>query len=387
MCIICFTLAGCTSTTASKEVEQTTNQIDTFTRELRQNDYRGGYTRSIVIKDMVLQIVESMKQNNSAIRDESPNTYWTSSGYQDFVSNFIVSGLANDTQWFNEEETSFDVVSSQMYSVANSFTKLTSEGYKPKYASMIISRNEKDDYSIYGISDAWSCNGYSFKGAYNYRILYDCDKDWCKAYSQYTTNVAGLPTVTTDIYEYARLNADTFLIQTGTERLYVKYEPVKEDMDLRNRTITEFYYSRLSAGQRTTFEPYTPTVEADGTVTLGSYSQYDKLMESYPIMNEKGDLATRYGVNDSVFTKDIINSDNPIDWVFEDKALQQTIVYKNNNLVVTTYNKLTDRYEQYIFYRGDKPDETAIALTPLNEFVGVQSLPEDKSNLYQSEEE
>jgi len=377
--VMCASLAGCATTTSGQATEQGASS-DTVGMELKQNDYRGASVRSSVIKELVIAVVNEMKSNNEGIRAENPNSYWLSSGYQDFVTTFLNSPIANDMQWFNEEETTFEQILEQMYISPNSFTKLMDGNYVKKYEAMLVERIEKDHYRISNIQDTWINDGNKYSGDIKYHALYDCDKDWSKAYSTVDVKTEGIPLITTDLYEYARVNKDAFMIQTSTERLYVKLVPVKDDTDLRDRTIEEFYYSRLGFGQRTMFEPYTP-MEEEGWETVGYSSevaQFNRLMESYPIINLEGDLATRYGYNDSLFTNDAIYMENPSDWVFEDKALQQTLVYKNGNLVVTTFNKLSCKYEQYVFYYGDKAVQSVIAITPLVEMIEISLTPEEE---------
>lgn len=376
--VLSLTFTGCT-TTIGEGMTTKSDTIDTFTKELRQNDYRGGYTRSIVIKELVLSIVEEMKQNNESIRTENPNSYWVFTGHQDFVSSFLDSTLANDTQWFNEEETTFEEVKAQMQVVPNSFTKTTDSGLVVRYPDMLIERVEKDEYQVSNIRDSWLNDNKKYSGNFFYKVLYDCDKDWCKSYCSLDLEVEGIPDITTELFEYARASKDIFLIQTSTERLYVKLKAIEQDVDLREREVEEFYYSRLSVGQRTTFTPYEPMADEEWMATGydNTAAQFNKLMDSYPIVNLEGDLATRYGINDSMFAKNAVFTKEPTEWVFEDKALQQTIVYKNGNLVVTTFNKLSEEYEQYIYYRGEKADPEVIKLTPIGELVGIQPIPEE----------
>lgn len=97
-------------------------------------------------------------------------------------------------------------------------------------------------------------------------MLYDCDKDWCKAYQETDVNSSYtvMPEITTQMFEYARINNDTFAIQTSRERLLVVLNPADSDTLISGRTIKEFYYSKLTQdGQRTTFTPYEELEEKD----------------------------------------------------------------------------------------------------------------------------
>lgn len=378
---ISFTGCGNKNEDVSSAGEKT-QVTDTATKEIRQNDYRGGVIRTYALQENILSVMESMKQNNVTIRSDSPNSFWTNEGYQDFVVNFLNSPIMNDTQWFNEEETDWATITSQLISVNNSFTVPSSDsptGYAAKYSSLLASRNEKDDYTISGISGNWNGKNTYF-GNTTYRILYDCDKDWCKAYASLDIN-SEVPNITTDLFEYARINDNTFAIQTSTERLLVVLDIAETDTDIRERSIKEFYYSKLtSEGARTTFAPFEPKLEYD-EITGGYITEnarYNSMMETYSLINEKGDLTTQYGVNDSMFLTDNITENINSEWVFDDKSLQQAIIYKNGALVVTTYNKLSETYERFIYVKDGINDEDIKKLENMVEIknlVGVQKVP------------
>lgn len=363
---------------ASSKVEE--ESLDTTTKELRQNDYRGGVMRTYSLQESVLKVMEDMKANNTVIRQDSPNSFWTADGYQDFVSTFLDIAIISDTQWFNEEETDWEAVLNQLVAIENSFCDITSEGGKLK-SGVSVTRNEKDDYSVTGVPCDFNItfNGdyYAFKNLKsNYRILYDCDKDWCKAYATMTIDKK-MPAVTTELFEYQRVDNNTFAIQTSRERLVVVLAPAENDIDIRNREVKEFYYSKLvSEGQRTTYEPYKLLPETE-TLERDVYNQNVTLNElytkDYPFLNQDGNLCSRYGEDDSMFfysPKDITSK-----WVFEDKALQQGIAYKDGVLVVTTYNKLSNNYERFIYAKADASDSTIKGLENLVEIknlIGVQ---------------
>ncbi len=379
-----FTMAGCgKKNEEAAQTEASEQALDMATREIRQNDYRGGVTRTYALQKSILNVMETMKQNNTAIRSNSPNSFWTADGYQDFVVNFLNIAIINDTQWFNEEETDWATLTKQMTGVENSFTQPSSDsetGYASKYPSLLITRNEKDDYSVTGINGNWNGSNI-YVGNFSYRILYDCDKDWCKAYATLAIN-ADVPNITTELFEYARISDDTFAVQTSTERLLVVLEKAEKDMDIRDRSVKEFYYSKLtSEGARTTFTPFEPKLEYD--TETGGYinenARYNERMATYSLMNEKGDLTTRYGVNDSMFlTDDIIKNVNS-EWVFDDKSLQQAIIYKDGALVVTTYNKLSEMYERFVYATEGVKDSIIKEIEKMVEIrnlVGIQEMPE-----------
>ena len=364
-------LTGC-SLSREEESEDTT--------KARANDYEGGYTRATALEKSVLALMDDMKQNNGKIREKNPNSFWLTDGYQDFVTDFMHSKIADDTCLFNEERTEWDKTISEVEGRDTLFTEKEDDEYH-FIDGVKVKRNEKDDYSITGATVSGK-----YSGKLEYRILYDCDKDWAKAIStlalendemseKYDTN---MPEITYDIFEYARLSDDTFAIQTAKERLYIVLEGVDEDTDISDRKVKEFYYSRLTRdGARTTFTSYKPKPEADEEV--GEYSAdnaaYNEKMARHPEINEKGDFAYQYGESESIFKKDL-EQITP-EWVFEDKSLQQAIVYKGGNLVVTTYNKISQKYERFIYSRGDA-DEKLIpeieGMVNIKNLVGVQEV-------------
>ena len=335
------------STSCSSDISAESSNIDAYTLELQMNDYRGGVIRTYLLKDTVLAIMDDMKRNNNVVREDNPNTYWTTNGYQDFVSTFLTSNIINDTVCFTEEETDWDTACSWMFSYSNSFTQLGKEGYEKK-KNIEVYRNEKDDYSVYGVEDF--IRYYYVYGNSDYRILYDCDKDWCKAYATMYISGSPSPAVTSQLFEYGRINEDTFAIQTSTERLVIVFEHSENDIDLRERSLKEFYYSRLSGGCRTKFVPRDelPIIDEETGKEIRENIQLNEKWSNYSYINEKGDLAHLYGKNDSMFLQDNINQTG-YKWVFEDGALQQAIVYKEQTLVATTYNKLSEKYERFIY--------------------------------------
>ena len=349
------------------------------TAEIQQNDYRGGVLRTYALKTHVLSIMENMKSNNTTIRNDSPNSYWTTNGYQDFVSTFMTNPIIHDTELFTEEgEETWDAVIENIGAVDNSFTK-SKDGSYSLNSGIEITRREKDEYTVTGatgnLKNLTGVFGSSqtYEGKKNYHILYDCDKDWCKAYATLEIKEADVPenSVTAEMFEYARVDNNTFLIQTSIERLLIVLEPVETDTDIRDRTVKEFYYSRLSGGQRTTYTPFTPlpTVNDEGK-EIKENTAINTKRNTYALLNEYGEIATIYGQTNSLFLKDDV-SKLDYNWVFEDRALMQAIVYKDKTLVVTTYNKLSQKYERFI-YAVDKIDETIV--TELEKMVNIEGL-------------
>lgn len=360
-----------------KKKNEEVSQVESTPNELL-NDYRGGIYRSIALENKVLDILNYMKSNNEKIRNTVPNNFWNTEGYQEFVEEFILTDMIDDTDGFNEELTDWDEIVTYMETNPNSFTVMNDDGtYSLKDDAISIEKLAKNEYIIKDITSDFSFGDNVYNGQTTYNCLYDSDKDWLKGTR--TVNLTGqtydnkkIPKATTDLYEYIRIDDNTFAIQTIYERLFILLEPVDDDVPIVDREIKEFYYSRLNKGQRTTFSPFKP-------LNLGTTpeeydwekEEYNNTMLSYPFFNENGDMACSYGCNDSIFLKENIAEEIDENWVFEDKALIQTMVYKEGALVVTTYNKLTERYERFIFTEKGVSDNTVKELEDIVEIEGL----------------
>lgn len=383
----------------TEEQQAAAKAEETLTKEIHMNDYRGGITRTLAIKDNILTLVDDMKSNNAIVRENNPESFWTKDGYQDFVTNFMSTGIIDDTKWFNEEEASWESTYQQICSQKSRYTS-SSDGSYVLSSGVKVLRNEKDDYSITGLKDisvkvinSKLSQNETYNGTGNYRILYDCDKDWCKSYLTVSVDSSITP-FTMEMLEYARIDDNTFAIQTETERILVKLEAVASDTDIRERKIKEFYYSRLvSDGVRTTFVPFTPLPVYDaGNSNLYSdaNAQTNKAMEKFPAINNRGDCTTRYSKNNSLFLDDYLIAvpqeetdtdcmEKAKEWVFEDKALQQALCYKDGSLVVTTYNKLSEKYERFEYAVSGTDEKNTKALEDLVEIQNLVGVVEIKA--------
>ena len=381
--LLTISFTGC----GNKGTEQeTANNVDTIEmQELRQSDYRGGVKRTLALKDLVLDTMDTMKANNDVIRQSSPNSFWTTDGYQDFVNTFLDEYIIEETGWFNEEQTDWDTILAQYIT-------------NPKFGNgdsltANFEKNEKDDYTIANVPLSFYLEGtslyiedgklnikdysHTIDGKGTYRILYDCDKDWCKSYATMPINELAdyVRKITMGLYEYRRIDDNTFAIQTRRERLLIKLKPAEIDTPICNREIKEFYYSKLVLGSsRTTFEPATLKPEEDlltGEI-LHENINYNSKRKDYPFVNDMCELSFTYGEDDSMFF--LTSEDMTTDWVFEDKSLQQAICYKDGALVVTTYNKLSTNYERFVFAKSDVPNnevDKLEMLVEINNLVGV----------------
>jgi len=403
-CVLLFSgsITACGNEKVSEEqaqAQQTQAKLERETKEIHMNDYRGGVKRTLALKDNILVLVDNMKSNNVKLREQNPDTFWTQEGYQDFVTNFMSTRIIEDTEWFNEEEADWQSTYKQICSQKSRYTKNSDGSYVLK-EGVSVTRNEKDDYSISGLTKITfkmkslkTLKDVSYQGNANYRILYDCNKDWCKSYMSLSVDDAINP-FTAEMLEYARIDENTFAIQTETERILIKLEPAVTDTDIRERKITEFYYSRLvSDGVRTTFVPFTtlPVYDAGNSdIYSSTNANINKAMEKYSGINNRGDCTTRYSKNNSLFLDDYLitvpqeESDTDCmekakEWVFEDKALQQALCYKDGSLVVTTYNKLSEKYERFEYAVSGADENVTKALEDLVEIKNLVGVVEIKA--------
>lgn len=379
-------LTGCGKDAEKEKAEQAKSTLEKLDEEweyqstsLYQNDYRGSVYRSYVLQKKVLDATEYMKSGNNVIREENPNSYWNVKGYQEFVTNFFTIPIIYDTEDISEESVAYPTWEDTVARISadtNSFTVAGDEGNVLK-SGITISRNEKDDYTIEGLPWSIGSLGSSYNGTLTYRILYDASKDWAKAYAQMPLFSYGSKNIngTAQIYEVRRIDNNTYVLQTSTERLLVILKPVEEDTDIRLREVKEFYYSRLRTDiARSTFETslliegtsryakefneYAEKFKEEeemGTIHFSSLEEmWNKQVNEVnshfsEAVNEWGDLADRYGENDSIFYASAEDLTNPKLYVFRDTHLQQAFAYKDGVLVVANYNKLNDTYENPIY--------------------------------------
>ena len=399
-------LTGCDKFNIGGDKQEQGQVIDTATKEIRQNDYRGSVIRTQAIRDQILTVVKGMMANNSTIRAGQPNNFWSDDDYKDFVINFLTCPIINDTGLMNEEETDWDTVISTTLKTNNSFTQVGENGYASKYPNIQFIREYKDHYWIKGVTGIGLYNGL-VNGDLTYRIDYDADKDMSGAYAAMEVSVDGTKEINPQMFEYRRLSDDAFLIQTSNERIYIEFEsltgnadsstnsatseaaetkadtPAPDKYDLRNRKVKTFYYSRLTGGVRTTFKPYELQPEYDDdNFFLSEVSQRNNEYINSYYLNENGDLINVYGrKSDSMFLiyarpqssngkttytywvkdNDGVKEASFKDWVFEDTALKQGIVYENGAMVVDNYNNLTEMYDQFIYYVNGKDDAETTA--------------------------
>lgn len=364
--------------------------------ELKQNDYRGGLKRAGAIQTVTLNVIKEMKGANENVRKDNPDSYWNMKDFEEFVADFLTPDIIADTQWFNEEETDWETVLKTISTSKNSFTKKVDGAYSLQ-DEVKIQRIEKNEYEISGVPSKYE--SYSpvtkewktISSTETYYIMYDSDKDWCKAYvvtpiGTSANGIVGEPV--TSMFEYARLDADTFIMQTSRERFYIKFEPVvrkvneetnqlEADTPIDKRVIKEFYYSKLMRnGTRSKYQPYQPLPEKDlyTDTELFENKRKNEDFRNYSFMNDEDDLRSFYGRKETIFKGSLSDMQKALtpEWVFEDTSIQAALAYRTNNdlttnaenkmdkleecLAVTVWNKLTELYESYTYKRNSTTD-------------------------------
>lgn len=356
--------------------------------EVQHNDYRGGILRATTIGENVMKVVSSFKKKNAEIEKNNPNTYWSSKDYQEFVTTFLNNKIIKDTQCLTEITVSWEEVPNYVYGGANgnnSFVTVDSEGSAVKtYPSIQLIRNEKDDYTINNMVTYWNSDN-NFNSDMEYNCLYDCNHDWIKTNITYTPSNTLLPIITDGLFEYARIDENSFVIQTENERLYVKFKSAEPNVLLADREIETFFYSKLN-GRNTLsdFEPYKEKEISNMTgleissETNANNRTLNNIFSKEKNLGEDGTIGTQYCMKHSIFSTIFAkNTVNPFDttnleswkkWVeaycdFTDatkNACSQVIEYTDGNLSVKAYNKLTNYYEQFDFKSDGSSTQSAI---------------------------
>lgn len=389
-------LAGCTQTdpaaeAAAKEAAAKEAAEQKRLEEVNQNDYRGALTRIDSIRTNLLGVLDGFNQRNIAIEKDHASDFWTSEGYS-----YLSASLLNDDAWkytyfFNELETTWEE--------AQKATKEQFEKTKADPAdateywadNISIKHPETNHYTLnyaYETSLPFYTNG-TYKFTTFQRIKYDANHDWASCTRWRNGN--GL-SINDGLLEYVRLSPTEFVIQTSTERLYVRYEDglyddTQEDVEtlieaeegaasesaaegaaegeekveatptpeapkltdpLGTKRIVEFYYSMLNGEPR--YEYAEPNISEDNSylpfweVKTADFTYYKNIAGN----EEQQEYVCVYNTyRDSVFDHmDELGKD----WVFADNGrFKQCISFYDDMLVVKNENQLVDMLECTLF--------------------------------------
>lgn len=351
--------------------------------EVNQNDYRGALTRVDSIRTNLLGIIDDFNQRNVEIEKENPSDFWNSESYQYLSANLLDDGMWEYTKYFNELETNWDEQAQAtfaqfevpdtdplQYSVGNLTTS------HPENNSYVLSFSKETSMPFYD-------KFYNFENYY--RCKYDAGHDWARCDRWINGNNLS---INYGLLEYARISDTEFVVQTATERLYVRYkdglygdkvqnvetlagqeaasensgeveeaapeEPVLTD-PLGTKPIAEFYYTKLNGNPRYCYAqahiPEDVSVEKPfwEWTTEPNFSGYSNITSDQ-------EYVCVYNYNhDSIFNDMSILGR---DWVFSDNGrFKQSISYYDGQLTVKTENQLVDMLECSIF-KADGTTET-----------------------------
>ncbi len=371
-------LAGCGTNpeaeAAALQAQQEAAAAQMALTEVNQNDYRGAIMRVESIKKALMGVVDTFNERNNAITSESPSNFWSSDSYKYLGMNLLNYDVWYNTSFFNETETTWDEAveyTKQLYgadpetgyisSVQNfNIERVEANIYKMTYTEP----NIKVPYYKYGEQ------GYTFGTVYE--ITYDANHDWaqCVRYRTFSGKK-----IADGLFEYARISDTEFVVQTETERLYVKYadglydyndgvvsgdavstdetsgqtadataQPVLHD-PLSEKPIAEFYYTQLNGAPRYEYAEIVVPEEEDA---LPFFSFFDGnstiIQQGFNEINDNLEYVCIYNAErDSIFN-DMTQLGK--DWVFADNGrFKLSLAYYDDMLVVKNENTLVNKLE------------------------------------------
>lgn len=381
MAMLITSLAGCGSKQPSPEEEAAAAAAAKVQRELvevNQNDYRGAVMRVEAIKSAMMNIVEGFNERNQAITSQRPSDFWNSDSYKYLDTNLLNHSMWEPTIYFNETETAWQ-------DVVNATTALFYiEGTTNlKVNDLSIEHPEANSYKLIYRENAkvpFYKNGeQTYNFLTHYEVTYDANHDWarCVRYREFSDHK-----LYDGLFEYARISDTEFVVQTTTERLYVKYaeglydynEPKTETSEvsenaesgtaqesqaqpeteentpaelhnpLKEKPIVEFYYTQLNGEPRYSYaevvvpeneKPFFSFFDEDGSAVRMGFTNVDENDKYVCIYDAE---------NDSIF-KDLSAVGNK-DWVFADKGrFKLSFEYYDYMMTVKNENQLVNILE------------------------------------------
>ena len=339
-------LAGCKDKSGSE-----TEQQATVTPQPEANDYNGALGRIGRISGDAQTIISSYMENAKAVMEQNPTDYWTVSDFFHINLEFPDLTAREHTEYLNERATWEETYNLVYKTFLNSEGKLS-----PK--SLSITRNSEGDYTVYFKDYVDTPRGRVFTDR-TVNCIYDASHDWLRTYVldySKTDKVNFLDY----LIEYARLENDTFLVQTQKERFACTYNP--------DGTVKSFWYSQLNAKKdRAKYHPYIVT-EPDIPVSLSG--EPTKAIE-YVDVDTTGKNLNIYDSDDTIFTRlSSFDSDSgfSIDtekvkaWVFEEPTTLVSASYEDGILTVQKINELSGELEVYKVSGNGRVDRENITL-------------------------
>lgn len=371
MLSVVLALSGCgktNPTVADLATQQEAARAQRALREVNQNDYRGAVMRAEAIKSALMGVMDSFNERNIAIETENPSDYWNSDSYMYLGVNLLNNESWAATVYFNEVETTWDEAvdaTRNLYRKSELSDSLTVSNFQ-------LNRLETNCYAMSFKENSIFVPFYkdgdeSHTFITRYVVNYDANHDWaqCIRYREASNHV-----ICDGLFEYARISDTEFVVQTSTERMYIRYEDGLYDygtasenastedaaentqpavLELHNplaeKPIAEFYYTQLNGEPR--YE-YAEIVLPENDHTEASYSYYsensDSFKKGFTNVDENDKWVCVYEPEmDSIFNDMSVLG---ADWVFADTGrFKQSISYYDDMMVVKTENQLVNILE------------------------------------------
>lgn len=325
ICTSIFT-AACSKTTEDPEIIEEEQIV-----EIARNDYYGGVQRISKIQTDTYQLIQNLQSSNYNIIQGNPTDYWSDPNYFFFDFNPCSSAYMPYTIYLNETDE-WDTILSQ---VAMAY----GENYDTSVEKQDVNKYKISSYGVFYAPDTQDMRTIT-NHLYCY---YDAGHDYLQMRERTVPfNFNEINGYEEGLYEFARLDKNSFVIQTEKERLYIHYND--------NNEIQEFYYSLLDESQDReslinaleelqSQNPDVWDVYIDGRMTNHYLSSYDSIFQNIENIDEH--------------------------WVLEEPNVNQYIIYRNHTLTCAIQNYLTKNIE---IFKVKEPIPGAVEIKP-------QSLP------------
>lgn len=296
--------------------------------EVARNDWYGAYCRIAKLADDARSTIETLEKNNYNIVQGNPSDYW-SDGYFSFTFNPTESKYLPYTQYINETDD-WSIISEAVNTAVTADFELT---------DFTATRKVENQYSINwsGYADFDLLNKKDTFLTRTLKCTYDASHNWLQMLENTSLYEDNTP-FEEDIFEYAELRKNTYVIQAAKTRLYCEYND--------NGKIKTMYYSKLKNEPRDGVVLY----DFDKPMTFNDYIQYGQTGEE-PIKDTViYDLSSYnpwiyHSDTDSIFL-DMNNIDE--NWVLSGESIDEFIIYEDGVLLFRVRNKLTNEFEGFI---------------------------------------
>ena len=351
-------LAGCSKPEESQTEETQAEETQTPAVSVARNDWYGAISRILEIRNDTMGVLSILDNHNYNVIMGNPQDYW-SDDY--FMANFnpVDSLRLYYATFFNETQDWATIEANVKNAINPNDTNNT-------YVNKIEKHHYRYSFKIYNYYTPLA------NTSQNAEITVDCIYDENHNWAQMSevTHISN-PSINLqdDLYEFAELEANHYVIQTITDRLYIVYD--------ENGDVDSLYYSSLADGPRKKLKEMPERSEDADEIIEEDVEEPTSLDDIYEDVTEcPGNRPEYYCiVDDTIFTK--IDDITP-EWVFEEPTVEQYIIYKNGVLMVNIKNKLNGEFESFMVV--DEPltpvldAETGIYYDPL---TGAQTSMEE----------